>query len=125
MFPTIRLTPRAAERIKTVVARDGKPGSFLRLKVVPGGCSGMSYEFSFTDQKEPEDVILALDGAPVAVDRKSGFFLNGSTLDWVQTLMKSGFEVKNPNASGSCECGVSFSTDAFPAPAPGTASCKS
>ena len=120
----IRLTPKAAERIKAVLLRENTPDAFLRLKVVPGGCSGMSYEFAFDESKGPDDVMLEMNGARVAVDSRSNFFLSGSTLDWVQTLMKSGFELKNPNASTSCECGVSFSTDAFPPPAPGTATCK-
>ncbi len=120
----IRVTPKAAERIKAVLVRDNKPEAFLRLKVVPGGCSGMSYEFAFDEVQGPDDFLFDQDGARVAVDSRSGFFLRGSTLDWVQTLMKAGFELKNPNASTACECGVSFSTDAFPPPAPGTATCK-
>ena len=106
----ISLTPKAAQRIKAQVQKQGLSEGFLRLRVSSGGCSGMNYAFEFTDKPLPGDLVSELDGAKIAVDPKSDFFLNGSIVDWVQSLMESRFAVKNPNAATSCNCGTSFST---------------
>lgn len=104
----ISLTPNAAQKIRSL-AQD-KPGGFMRLKVVAGGCSGMSYSFEFTQAAEPGDIISELDGAKLAVDPNSDLFVNGSVLDYTESLMQSGFEVKNPKAVSTCSCGTSFNT---------------
>lgn len=106
----ITLTPSAARKIKALAHKQGKPQGFLRVKVVPGGCSGLSYAFEITDQSAPGDQVAELDGAKAVVDSKSDLFIKGSTVDYVETLMKSGFEVSNPQAASSCSCGTSFST---------------
>ncbi|MDE2290991.1 MAG: iron-sulfur cluster assembly accessory protein [Elusimicrobia bacterium] len=106
----VTLTPKAAAQVKARLAKDGKPGGVLRLKVATGGCSGMSYEFGYADAPEAGDQVFAAEGARLAVDPKAYFFVNGSTVDWHQTLMESGFKVTNPNATASCSCGTSFST---------------
>lgn len=104
----VALTPKAAAQVKARLA--GKPGGVLRLKVAAGGCSGMSYEFAFADAPEAADKVFETDGARLAVDPKALFFVNGSVVDWHQSLMESAFKVKNPNATASCSCGTSFST---------------
>ena len=104
----VSLTPKAAQQVKSRLA--GKADGVLRLKVASGGCSGMSYEFVFADKAEPGDKVFEADGAKLAVEAKALFFVNGSVVDWHQTLMESGFKVRNPNATSSCSCGTSFST---------------
>lgn len=105
----LSLTPKAASQVKAVLAKEGRPEGFLRLKVASGGCSGMSYEFEFGSELGPKDLAFESNGAKVVADPASHFYLNGSTIDYVQTLMRSGFEIKNPNAQTSCNCGTSFS----------------
>ena len=104
----IKLTPKAAQRVKVLAAKQGKPGGFLRVKVGSGGCAGLSYEFEITEQAAEGDLISELDGARVAVDAKSDFFISGSVVDYAETLMKAGFEIKNPQAASTCSCGTSF-----------------
>lgn len=104
----VKLTPKAAGQVKARLAKDGRPGGVLRLQVAAGGCSGMSYEFAYADAPADGDKVFESDGARLAVDAKAFFFVNGSTVDWHQTLMESAFKVTNPNAASSCSCGTSF-----------------
>ena len=104
----VTLTPKAAAQVKARLA--GKAGGVLRLKVATGGCSGMSYEFAIADAPEPGDKVFEAEGATLAVDPKALFFVNGSVVDWHQTMMESAFKVRNPNATASCSCGTSFTT---------------
>ena len=105
----IQLTAGAAEKVKALLAKDGKPEGYLRLRVSSGGCAGMSLEFQITGEKVAEDKVYEDHGARVVIDPKSEFFLFGSIVDWESSLMKSGFTVKNPNATSTCGCGTSFS----------------
>lgn len=107
---TVVLTEKAAAKIKRQLEKDGNPGGCLRIKVSAGGCSGMNYEFEFAKSPQLTDTVVESRGVTVAVDAKAAFFINGSTVDWHQTLMEAGFRVKNPNATASCNCGTSFST---------------
>ncbi|GBD43491.1 Iron-sulfur cluster insertion protein ErpA [bacterium HR40] len=106
--PPVRLSERAARRIRDIVARDGRPGLFLRLAVEGGGCSGFRYRFDLDDTPQPDDVIVERDGARVAVDGLSLLFLVGAELDFVEDLTGACFRVHNPNATASCGCGTSF-----------------
>jgi iron-sulfur cluster assembly accessory protein len=105
------ITERAAQKILALAAAQNKPESILRLRVVGGGCSGLSYEFGFTESSalSSQDKVFEGFGAKVAVDPKALLYVAGSELDYEQTLMKSGFKIKNPNAASSCSCGESFS----------------
>lgn len=105
----VQLTPKAAERVRATLSREGRPGGCLRLRVAAGGCSGMSYAFEFADAPQAGDTVSERDGARLAVDPKAFLFVNGSEVDWHQTLMESGFRVRNPNAVHTCNCGTSFS----------------
>lgn len=81
----------------------------LRIAVMPGGCSGMTYDFSFdSDGKQTDDKVIEKDGLTVLVDKKSLGILDGSRVDYVETLHGAGFVVKNPQAKGGCGCGKSF-----------------
>jgi iron-sulfur cluster assembly protein len=105
----INLTNAAAERINELKRKRQTPEHFLRLGVRGGGCSGLSYVLDFVETPEPKDKIFDLNGVKVVVDRKSYLFVNGTEIDYKKGLMKTGFEFKNPIASGSCSCGESFS----------------
>ncbi len=104
----IALTPAAAARINAVVASE-PPGAGLRVAVDGGGCSGFQYEIAIAPAASADDLVIERDGARLFVDPVSLPFLLGSEVDWVDELIGASFKVKNPNASSSCGCGVSFS----------------
>ena len=104
----VTVTPKAVEKIREAFAREGVTGG-LRLGVLGGGCSGLSYQFKFDPQPRPNDNVLNFEDVNVFIDPKSMRFLNGMTLDWKDSLIQSGFVFENPNAAKSCGCGTSFS----------------
>lgn len=105
----ITVTPKAIEKIKQAFAREGVTGGALRLGVVGGGCSGMSYSIKFDTQQRARDHAFEIDGIRVLIDPKSMLYLRGLTLDYKESLIYSGFSFENPNAQKSCSCGTSFS----------------
>jgi len=105
----IALTEKAALKIAQIAEREGKPGQMLRVGIQGGGCSGLSYLFSFIEKAEPRDKVFEAYGAKVVIDPKSMIYLGGTVLEWQESLMKSGFVLKNPNEVKSCSCGESFS----------------
>jgi iron-sulfur cluster assembly protein len=104
----IHVTPKAVEKIRQAFAREGVSGG-LRLGVLGGGCSGLSYQFKFASEARPRDQVFEFGDVKVFVDPKSIIFLDGMTLDWKDSLMQSGFVFENPHATKSCGCGTSFS----------------
>jgi iron-sulfur cluster assembly protein len=104
----ITLTPIAAAKIRELVSASGKSGAGLRVKVVGGGCSGLQYKMDIDVEKAGDKVFEAGDGK-VIVDRKSFLYLNGTELDYTDSLMDAGFKLRNPNVKRSCGCGASFS----------------
>jgi iron-sulfur cluster assembly protein len=105
----LQVTPAAAERIRQLLAKDGRQDSHrLRMKVVGGGCSGLRYELAFDDQIRENDTEIDEAGVRVVVDERSALYLVGTTLDFVDTLNESGFKMVNPNARTTCGCGESF-----------------
>jgi iron-sulfur cluster assembly accessory protein len=104
----VALSAAAAERIKAVVA-DEPAGAGLRVAVEGGGCSGFQYEINVASSPNDDDLVIERDGARLFVDPVSLPFLLGSEVDWVDELIGASFKVKNPNATSSCGCGVSFS----------------
>ena len=103
----IQVTPKAVNKIRQTFAREGVSGG-LRLGVLGGGCSGLSYQFKFDARERPNDKVLDYDGVKIFVDPKSLLYLEGMTLDYQESLMQSGFVFENPNAKKSCGCGTSF-----------------
>jgi iron-sulfur cluster assembly accessory protein len=100
----------AAKRVAEIMASE--PGAkALRVEVLAGGCSGLQYKFDLTAAQAEDDVVVARAGATVLVDPVSLEFLDGSELDFIDSLMGAHFAVKNPNATSSCGCGTSFSVD--------------
>ena len=114
MDPSLTVTPKAVEAIKKQIAKRAIADTSLRVGIRGGGCSGFSYVIEFHDgpprARDRVYDLTAADGTPVrvVVDPKSLLYLNGSVLDWEQTLMQQGFKFKNPNEKTSCGCGHSF-----------------
>jgi iron-sulfur cluster assembly protein len=107
----LQVTARAIKRIRTAMAKEGvspEEGG-LRLGVMGGGCSGLSYSIKFDTQPRERDRVYEFDGVRVFVDPKSFLYLHGMTLDYEETLMRQGFNFINPNSTHSCGCGSSFS----------------
>ncbi len=108
-MPAIQVTPKAVEKIRDAFARQGIQNGGLRLGVLGGGCSGLSYQFKFELKPRATDRVFDFDGVQVFVDPKSMVYLDGMTLDYKESLMQSGFAFDNPHAAKSCGCGSSFS----------------
>lgn len=105
----ISLTAGAAAKIKELsTSLPEAKGKFLRVLVKGGGCSGYLYDFKF-DAKKPNDQVIENNKACCIIDSQSAALLRGSQIDYVDGLTGAGFVVKNPNATGSCGCGSSFS----------------
>src|ERR1700749_434501 len=104
----VTVTPKAVQKIREAFAREGVSGG-LRLGVLGGGCSGLSYQFKFDPKARATDHVFHFDDVQVFVDPKSMVFLDGMTLDWKASLIQSGFVFENPHAKKSCGCGTSFS----------------
>ncbi len=108
----LQATERAVKKIRAAMAKEGispEEGG-LRLGVMGGGCSGLSYSIKFDTHPRDRDRIYEFDGVRVFVDPKSFLYLHGMTLDYEETLMRQGFNFINPNSSRSCGCGSSFSS---------------
>ncbi len=105
---TITLSHAAADRIKTILAKQPDK-SFLRVSVEGGGCSGFSYKFDLDDHANADDLVIERDGATVLVDQMSLEFMSGSEIDFSTALIGAAFKINNPNATAGCGCGTSFS----------------
>jgi len=106
----IEITPTAAQMIKYHLGNSAQSqDSSLRIKVVGGGCSGLRYNLAFDDNINIEsDTVEEAHGAKVVIDEKSALYMVGTQLDFVDSLMESGFKISNPSAKNSCGCGESF-----------------
>ena len=101
----VELTPRAVTRVRSAMAKEGG----LRLGILGGGCSGLSYTIRFDTQPRDRDRVFTYEGdVRVFIDPKSFIYLNGMVLDYEETLMRQGFNFINPNSKKSCGCGSSF-----------------
>ncbi|MEU3571114.1 iron-sulfur cluster insertion protein ErpA [Kitasatospora sp. NPDC036755] len=105
----ILLTEAAAAKVKALLEQEGREDLALRVAVQPGGCSGLRYQLFFDERSLDGDVIKDFNGVKVVTDRMSAPYLGGATVDFVDTIEKQGFTIDNPNATGSCACGDSFS----------------
>ena len=106
----INVTEKAASQIRLLVERENLQDHGLRVAVVGGGCSGLSYKLNFEKDAAEGDKVLEVHGVKIYLDSKSHLFINGLTLDFSDGLNGSGFTFNNPNAKSSCGCGSSFST---------------
>lgn len=111
--PTIQLnlSDKALAKVREFITAEhvDQATGGLRVGVMPGGCSGFKYEMSIDEAPVEDDVILDVSGVRVFVDPFSAQYLNGVSIDYVQTMQSAGFAFDNPNATGGCGCGTSFS----------------
>jgi len=106
---TISIAPKAALRLKAVMESEGKKNHALRMSVVGGGCSGMTYNMSFDDMRGEFDKVYESEGVKIFCDLKSWLYLKGTEVDYSDDMLTGGFKINNPNASRTCGCGTSFS----------------
>lgn len=107
---TVILTEAAAYEVKSMMEKNGMPEGYLRISVKGGGCTGLSYGMSAEEAPADNDEVLDFYGVKVLVDKADAPILNGTTVDFKQSLMGGGFAIENPNAIASCGCGSSFRT---------------
>ena len=105
----LELTESAVGKIKELLAEENNPDIKLRTFVQGGGCSGMSYGFTFDEAQNDDDFVVAAHGVEILVDSMSMQYLQGARIDYKDELMGSSFSIDNPNAQTSCGCGSSFS----------------
>jgi len=103
----ITLTESARTKVASILSKEG-PEAKLRMYVSGKGCAGLTYGFGITDEVEDDDLLIQEGDVPVLVDSFSLPYLKGSTVDFVEGLTGSKFDIKNPNAKSSCGCGDSF-----------------
>lgn len=104
----VNLSANAAERVARLRESEGDERLMLRLAVSGGGCSGFQYGFSFDTTINDDDEVIEQHGVTVLVDAMSVLYVAGSEIDFVENLMGSSFQVRNPNATAACSCGSSF-----------------
>jgi iron-sulfur cluster insertion protein len=104
----VRITDRAAQRVSAIADAEGQ-GTWLRISVEGGGCSGFQYKFALEPACASDDFRIERGGARVAIDPVSLGYLTGSEIDYVDDLMGAAFKINNPNAVAACGCGTSFS----------------
>jgi len=105
----VALSTSASEKVRELLEAEGDPSLGLRIFVAGGGCSGMQYGMTL-DEAQEGDIILESDGFRVLIDEMSAGYIQGSEVDYVDSLMGAGFVVNNPNAVSTCGCGHSFKT---------------
>ncbi|SOD74399.1 iron-sulfur cluster assembly accessory protein [Jatrophihabitans sp. GAS493] len=105
---SVTLTDAAAGKVRVLLEQEGRDDLRLRVAVQPGGCSGLQYQLFFDERTLDGDIELNYEGVPVVVDRMSGPYLVGATIDFTDTIEQQGFTIDNPQASGGCACGNSF-----------------
>lgn len=106
----VTLTTKAAEEVQKFIAQEQVPADSagLRVSVLPGGCSGFKYSLNIEERALDDDLVSEVNGVRVFVDGFSAQYLTGVTIDYVTSMQGSGFTFTNPNATGGCGCGSSF-----------------
>ena len=104
----VTMTETAAKKVAELRLEEGKPEWGLRIRVVGGGCSGMSYELGWEDEQAADDSVVEASGIKVHIDQMSAPYLSGSEIEFVHNnMMGAGFAIQNPNVKSSCGCGQS------------------
>ena len=109
MNTPINFTDNACNKVRDLVAEEGNPDLKLRVFVSGGGCSGFQYGFTFDELANEDDAVVARDGVTFLVDPMSYQYLVGAEIDYQESLERSQFVIRNPNATTTCGCGSSFS----------------
>ena len=104
----IRITKSSDQKLISLIDRE-QSGSMLRIKIVGGGCNGLSYKMNFTDDTKQGDILVQTMSSQLLIDPKTALFIKGTLLDYSHNLVGGGFQFNNPNAKASCSCGESFS----------------
>lgn len=105
---SVTITDAAFARVAKVLSNEPDKNA-LRVSVEGGGCSGFSYKFDLTSDRQDDDVVYEKDGTTILIDSLSLVYMGGSVVDFVDDLMGQSFQIQNPNAVASCGCGTSFS----------------
>lgn len=105
----IEITERAKTKIQSILLEENKPNLFLRTFIQGGGCSGFQYGFTIEEEKSHDDFEFEAGDFKVLVDAMSMQYLSGSTIDYKEAIAGSNFVIQNPNSTGQCGCGSSFS----------------
>jgi iron-sulfur cluster assembly accessory protein len=105
----VNMTPAAADKVRELLVQENDPSLALRVFVAGGGCSGLQYGMTL-DEEQDGDTVITISGFNILVDEMSMGYIDGSEIDYVDSLMGAGFTVNNPNAVSSCGCGHSFKT---------------
>ncbi|HWK45582.1 MAG TPA: iron-sulfur cluster insertion protein ErpA [Stellaceae bacterium] len=105
---SVGISESASRRVAYLIAQEPVPGTFLRIAVSGGGCSGFQYGFTFETERQNDDHVFERDGAVLVVDETSLDLMNGAELDFIEEMAGSSFQIRNPNATSSCGCGSSF-----------------
>jgi iron-sulfur cluster assembly protein len=106
--PLMTITEPAAERVKALLDKRGKPSAGIRVGIRTAGCSGLTYTIEYADEKGKFDEVIEDKGVTVLIDPKAVMFLVGTEMDFVTEKLKSGFVFHNPNEKQRCGCGESF-----------------
>ena len=106
--PVLTVTEKAARRVRSVAEREGNPQAYLRVRVVAGGCDGFTYELGLEDDRADGDQVSEAFGLGVLVDGRSASILQGSILEFNDSMLGGGLKVYNPQAVHECSCGKSF-----------------
>jgi iron-sulfur cluster assembly accessory protein len=109
--PVLSVTPKAADHILSIMKNEGAEGQALRIRTVPGGCSGFEYALDFVPVPQPEDAIVEAEGLRVCVDQGSIERLAGMVIDYVTGQYGGSLQFINPRAAHTCGCGTSFSNE--------------
>ena len=104
----LTMTDSAADHIRALLAKRGKPSLGIRVGVRSRGCSGLTYTLEYADEKGKFDEIVEDKGVTVLIDPKATMFILGTQMDFVEDKLQSGFTFRNPNEKGRCGCGKSF-----------------
>jgi iron-sulfur cluster assembly accessory protein len=105
----ILLTDTASTKVREIMSQQNPAPTALRVAVVGGGCSGFSYHMAFDNAENPSDNVYDFEGLKVLVDQMSEMYLEGVSIDYIETLEGAGFKFNNPNVKSTCGCGSSFS----------------
>ena len=106
----ITLTEKAKDKVKEILLDQPETFAGLRIQVVGGGCSGFQYRMGFDKNfNDQNDSVFEFDGLRIFIDKSSLLYMDGAEVDYVEGLHGAGFKFNNPNVSGSCGCGSSFS----------------
>jgi len=106
----ITLTEKASQKVREMLAAENKPDIFLRVGVRPGGCSGFTYGIGWDQEMKEGDHTFYQDGIKIVVDQDSYLYIQGTEIDYKESMLGGGFTIHNPNAIASCGCGASFRT---------------